>query len=216
MRIAVDRHDGAIGDEVADDAGAHQAGAAEDGDPHGPHLRHASVRRSSRNHESGIGVPPVLDHRLVVDDHHLRAAEGVEALTAELAAEAGGLPAAEGQRVVVDQRIVDPDHAGFEPVRRLHRLVEVGGEDRGAEAEGAVIGEADRLVEIRDPADRGDRAETLLAADRHVGRDAGEDGRLVEPADVPARRHPRAGDGGGAMGERVIDEPHDAWRAPPR
>ena len=31
------RNDRAIGNEVADDAGAHQPGAAEDGDPHSPH-----------------------------------------------------------------------------------------------------------------------------------------------------------------------------------
>ena len=126
----------------------------------------------------------------MVDHDHLRAAERVEALTAELAAEAGGLPAAEGQGVVVDQRVVDPDHAGFEPLGGLHRLLEVGGEDRCAEAEGAVIREPDRLVEILHPADRGDRAKTFLAADRHVGRDAGQDGRLVEPADVPGSAAP--------------------------
>lgn len=36
----------------------------------------------------GIGIPPILNCRLVVDDHHLRAAEGVQPLPSEFAAEA--------------------------------------------------------------------------------------------------------------------------------
>jgi hypothetical protein len=68
----------------------------------------------------GVGVPPALAHRFVVDDHHFRAAEGVEPQPAELAADSGILPAAEGQSIIVDQRVVDSDHASFQPFGRGH------------------------------------------------------------------------------------------------
>ncbi len=80
--------------------------------------------------------------------------KAIESLSPKLAADAGRLPSAEGQRVIVDQWVVDPYHAGLQPLRRLHRLGEVGGEDRGTQSERAVIGEPDRLVEIADTADR--------------------------------------------------------------
>ena len=47
---------------------------------------------------------------------------------------------------------------------------------------GRVVGLGDRFVEIRE-LDRGEHgAEDLLARDRHLGRDVGEDGRLDEVA----------------------------------
>ena len=57
------------------------------------------------------------------------------------------------------------------------RLVLVGGEEVGAEAERGVVGEPDGGVLVRDAVDDGDGAEKLLAEGVVVGCDVGQDGR---------------------------------------
>ena len=133
-----------------------------------------------------VRVPPflALDLRLHVDV--LGLLEGLEALAAELAAEAGLLEAAEGAGVVVGQRVVDPDGAGAQLAHAADGALEVGGVDVGAEAELGAVGELDRLVERGDGDDRGDRAEGLLAQQGAVGGGAGDDGGGEEVAALGA------------------------------
>ena len=81
------------------------------------------------------------------------------------------------------------DHAVFQRLGDAEHAADVAGVEVGGEAELGVVGEADRLGLVREPGQRGDRAEDLLARDGHVGRDVREHGRLEEGA---ARGH---GDG---------------------
>ena len=53
---------------------------------------------------------------------------------AEFTTETGHLPATEWDGVVVDERIVDPHHAGLQRFVRTHRLIHTRGEYAGAEA----------------------------------------------------------------------------------
>src|ERR1700736_1994292 len=79
----------------------------------------------------------------------------VEHLDAMLFPEATVLGAAERQLVVGDQvDLVDPAVANVQPVDRLLGLLDVTGEDRGAEAELGVVRPLDRLIEALDPSDR--------------------------------------------------------------
>ena len=68
------------------------------------------------------------------------------------------------------------------PVGDAQRLVGIGREHVGAEAERGVVRELDGLVLGADAVDRRDRAEELLAVGVVVRRDAGQDARREEVA----------------------------------
>src|SRR6202035_3931227 len=91
----------------------------------------------------------------------LRMPEGVESLGPQLAAHARLLAAAEGSRVVVEQRGVYPDHARLEFLDRAHRLVEIPRIDRRAERVLGTVGQLYGLLEARDSTHRRDRSKGL-------------------------------------------------------
>src|SRR5262245_44371437 len=93
-----------------------------------------------------VGEPPLGRRDLgEVDMHVLDLREGADALRAELAAEAAQLEAAERRRVVVLQRVVDPDRSRLELGRRAHRGLEARRIDARAQAEVGVVRELDRV-----------------------------------------------------------------------
>ena len=72
-----------------------------------------------------------------------------------------------------------------------HRLVQAHRVDVRSQAEAGVVGQGDGLVQTAHLADRRDRSERLPVQNLHVGKDAGEDGGLLEEARLHAHR-PRA------------------------
>src|SRR6056297_2432959 len=97
----------------------------------------------------GIGIPPVMTYRLVIEDHHLGTAEGIKAHPPQFAPKAACLPAAKGQGVVVDQGVVDPDHPRLQPFGGLMRLGQIGRENRRTQPEARGIRTVERGLEIR-------------------------------------------------------------------
>src|SRR6185503_5239604 len=81
-----------------------------------------------------VREPEVFLLAEVIEVHVLRLAERVEAFLAELATEARLAHAAERRRVVVGERIVDPERAGLDLVHRRQRVLQRAREDVGAEA----------------------------------------------------------------------------------
>ena len=144
----------------------------------------------------------------MVDDDHLGPPEGIEALPPKLAPKARGFPAAKGQRVIVDQRVVDPDEAGVQPFDRLHRLFEAGGENRGAKTKGRGVCAPDRRVEIGHADNGGDRAETFLVQDIHRVGAIGEDRRGIEPTGFQPLGDATTADQLCPLGHSVLDQTH--------
>lgn len=125
---------------------------------------------------------------LRVDDCHFRLAKCIEAMTAERPSDSGALPAAEGKRIVVNQRIVDPHHSSFDLLDGLHGFGEIGGKDVGSEAELRAIRQVNGFLEMFYFADGRNRSKQLFVEDRHVRRHVGQNRRLVEPASRKPRR----------------------------
>ena len=92
----------------------------------------------------------------------------VEAAGAELAADAGLLEAAPLGLRQVGVVVVDPDRAVAQPRGHPLGAAGVGGPDRAGQPVGRVVAERDGLVLGREPLDRQDRAEDLLADDAHL------------------------------------------------
>ena len=141
-----------------------------------------------------LGLVPVRSARVArrsagAPDDALGQQELVEAVLAALQAEAALLVAAEGGvRARPGAAAVDVDHPGPDPLGDLVGAHRVGGPDAAAEPELAVVGQPHRLVVVVEPDDHADRAEELLAGDRHRVVDVDEQRRLDEEALVQARR----------------------------
>ncbi len=128
--------------------------------------------------------------------------EGLQALAAELAAEARLLEAAEGPGVVVGQGVVEPDRAGLDLAHAAKDVLQVPGVDVRAQAELCPVRELDRLVERLDGDDGRNGSERLLAKEVRLGSEPGYDGRREEvpalmPGPVAARQDLGAGRNGG-------------------
>src|SRR5579884_2767962 len=96
--------------------------------------------------------------------------------------------------------LVDQDSAEVELVCRAQRRLEIRRVDRGLQAVAGVVRETDRVADVVVPRDTDDRAEHLVRAHLHLGRDVDEHGRLEHAvAHVTAREH------GGAAGHGVVD-----------
>jgi hypothetical protein len=80
---------------------------------------------------------------------------------------------------VVDQAVVDHDPSDIQRVGDTGGHLAVGGPDAGREAERAVIGLPDGLLDRIDRRDDEDRPENFLGRDSHVARHIGEDRRRV-------------------------------------
>ena len=104
----------------------------------------------------------------------------MEAPGAQLAADAAALEAAPGGLDEHDLRAVDPDVADLERGGDALRALVIAGDDGRDQAVVAVVGELDRLVLAREGPDRQHRPEDLLAPERAVLRDVGEDGRRTK------------------------------------
>ena len=153
--------------------------------------------------QNGAATGPVRD----VD--RLHPAPVLERGAAVLAAEAGGLDAAEGRLDRGEVVGVDPGGAGVEPGDHPVGAGEVAGEDAGGEAVGGGVGAGDRLVLAVEGEDRHHRAEDLLPRDRHGVGDAGEDGRLrrrSRPRSPAARARSPPVSEPGAFGAAVGDD----------
>src|SRR5207248_732660 len=94
---------------------------------------------------------------------------------ADLAAQAGGLVAAE-RRVGHRHEAVDADGASAQSVGDAVGALDVVGLDAGAQAVVGVVGDADRLFLVLDGDGRQHRAEDLVLGDRHLVVDIGEQG----------------------------------------
>ena len=101
---------------------------------------------------------------------------GFPALDVEVAEE-GVVPAGEGEhRHRRGHADVDADHAGLHAVLELARGLAAVREDRGAVAEGGLVGLLDGAVEVVHAHDVEHGAEDFLAGERHVGLHAVDDG----------------------------------------
>src|SRR3954451_10025028 len=96
----------------------------------------AGTARAGRSHRHCY----VLDFQVLID-----------ALDATLAAEAGGLDAAERRRGVGHHALVEPDHAGLQLLADAERSLEVVRIDVGDEPVLGVVGGSDRSVFIVEP-----------------------------------------------------------------
>ncbi len=93
---------------------------------------------------------------------------------------AGTFYATERDAGIGGDHFVDEDHAGFEFVDETFALAVIVSPGAGAEAEAAVVGEADGFVDIFDAEERGDGAEELFAIGGRFFGDVGKDcGRVV-------------------------------------
>ena len=92
---------------------------------------------------------------------------------------AGGFHAAERETGVGGDHGIDEDHAGFEFVDEALALGRIVGPGAGAEAEAAVIGDAQGLINIFHAENAGDGAEEFLAIGggifRNVCKNCGRD-----------------------------------------
>src|ERR1700678_3237315 len=112
------------------------------------------------------------------DDYRLGVEELAHAGGGELAAVAGVFDAAEGQARIAGDHGVEEDAAALQFGDEALLLGGVARPGGGAEAEGSVVGELDRFVEIFDAEEHGYGAEELFAVDRGGAGDADEDGGL--------------------------------------
>ena len=72
------------------------------------------------------------------------------------------------------------DHAGLEVLQHAPQAVDVLGEGVAGEAHAGVVGPLDDLLFRFEPVETRDRGEGLFPRHQHVGRHAGQDGRLHE------------------------------------
>src|SRR4051812_2033623 len=84
------------------------------------------------------------------DPHRLHIHELADSVDAQLPAEAGVFGSAEGDAGVGGDHGVDEDLAGVDAVDEAVHFGAVIGPDRGAEAEGDVVGGGDGGVDVRD------------------------------------------------------------------
>src|SRR6185312_5311277 len=123
--------------------------------------------------------------------------ELVETLLAQFATVAAHLHAPERPRVVIGERIVDPERARLHLLVKLLHLAGVVGIEVRAQAEGAVVGQLYRLVEVAIRHDGNGWTKRLLAHDTHRVINARKHRRLVEEAarlprwPLPAREYTR-------------------------
>ena len=107
------------------------------GDPNLAHTREESIDVRRIGEVAGVlKALPELDVQADV----LGGQVLVDALEAALTPEAALLDATEGRRRVGDQALVQPDHAGLQPLDHPHRAGEIAGEHVGDQAEFAVVG----------------------------------------------------------------------------
>ncbi len=129
-----------------------------------------------------------------------------DAVGAVAAAEAGVAHAAHGRVDAAPgggERLVDVDGPGVDAGGDGPAAGTAAGPDAGVEPVGGGVGQGDGLLVVPVGVDGDDGAEGLVGVERHVGRDVGEDRRLVEErAEVGART--ASGENRGALGDGVV------------
>src|SRR5260221_1315518 len=108
--------------------------------------------------------------------------ELLDAVFRALAADAAFLDAAERRDLGRDDPLVDADDAVFERLGNPPDAADVAAVEIGGEAELGVVRHMDRLVVALETVERCDRPEGFLLGNDHVGRHAGQHGRLEEAA----------------------------------
>src|SRR5262245_42149776 len=111
--------------------------------------------------------------------------EFADALARKLAPVARTLHPAEGQSRVGRDHGVDEDQAGIDLIDQAAALLVVIGPGAGGQAEGRIVCQTDRLVQVADAEERGDRAEHLFEIARRIRGNIRENRRR----DVVARSH---------------------------
>src|SRR5437899_5015665 len=127
--------------------------------------------------------PPDVTGSGEVDDDGLELGQAVDreaAANPTQAAPAAARAAEREMRLPVVRSLVDVDPAGAGVLGEPETAPQVAGEDARQQAVRRAVDDVERLFDAPDRQDGCDRAERLLAPDRHVGRDAVEDGRLEE------------------------------------
>src|SRR5690606_20448755 len=115
---------------------------------------------------------------LELQHYRLELGVGLDALAAELAADARLLVAAEGQRAVEHRVAVAPDGAGLDLGRELVERADVARPHAGAEAVERVVRLPGDIVEVVEPLRYDDRAEDLLLHHAHRRVDVHQHGRV--------------------------------------
>src|SRR5215510_4671105 len=137
--------------------------------------------------------------RLFLDPHGLDVDEFADAFARKLAPVARTLHSAEGQSRVGRDHGVDEDQARVYLIDQAAALLVIISPGAGGQAEGRVVGEADRFVEVAYAEERGDRAEHLFEIGRRIRGNICENRRrevvarahqpLVSGEDAAALRH---------------------------
>ncbi|KAJ6443171.1 WD40 repeat-like domain-containingprotein [Purpureocillium lavendulum] len=139
----------------------------------------------SRNSSRGGALVGVKERRIrqAREVHWIAAgAKDGKSGLAQFSANATLLDTSKGDAGVSVLAAVDPDHAGLDLGGDAMSTLEVLGEDGGAKAVRRVVGPADGLCFVAEPADDDNGAEDFLLEDAHLVLDLGEDGRLDEEA----------------------------------
>jgi len=89
---------------------------------------------------------------------------------------AGGLYTAEGHAGIGCDHLIDEDHTGFKIVDEPFAFASIVRPRAGAEAEPAVIGDGDGLIDASHTKDAGDRAKEFLGIGGGILRDVRKNG----------------------------------------
>src|SRR5215813_12713020 len=140
---------------------------------------HATVRYPARR-PAATPVAAIPPSPALGDPDRLDVRQLADAVLRQLASVAGTLDASEGHARVGLDHAVDEHGARLDLPREMLGAPAVLGPDRGAEAKGRVVGQADRIALVLRADDGRHRSKGLLVESGHALVHAGEQGRRVE------------------------------------
>src|SRR5258708_6828466 len=100
-------------------------------------------------------------------------------VSAQLPADAGALHSAERNARVREHHLIDKDHARFEFIDEAFLLALIVGPCAGAEAEPAVVGDANRFLRVFHAENGSHRAKKLFLIGWRILRNIRQDGRRI-------------------------------------
>src|SRR5690606_34000623 len=127
-------------------------------------------------------VRPTLGFGCQLNVYVLQLGELEKAFQPVMASQAGLFHTTEFHRMEEFAEGVDPNRPGSHPLRYSERFIEVVRPDGGDQPVERVVGDPDRLVQVREGGNREDRAKDLFLGESRVRRNPVEDGWIDEVA----------------------------------